>query len=142
MGAPIVYNLAKRGLKVLGLDQFDVLHESGSHTGQSRIVRKSYFENANYVPLLKKAYAGWWTLEDISGENLFHNCGLLYGGLPESELIGGVQNSSDYHSVQIDQISDFDRNPLSHNSFFLRILRCSTNQMLASYCLSWPFRHL
>lgn len=43
MGASALYHLAKQGSKVLGIEQFDVVHENGSHSGQSRIVRKAYF---------------------------------------------------------------------------------------------------
>ena len=49
MGAAACYMLAARGYNVLGLEQFDIPHESGSHTGQSRIIRKAYFEHPHYV---------------------------------------------------------------------------------------------
>ena len=42
MGSSTCYHLAKRGLKVLGLEQFDIPHELGSHAGQSRLIRKAY----------------------------------------------------------------------------------------------------
>jgi len=41
MGSSACYHLAKRGFKVLGLEQFDIPHELGSHAGQSRIIRKA-----------------------------------------------------------------------------------------------------
>ena len=44
MGAAACWYLAKRDYKVLGLEQFDIPHEQGSHAGQSRIIRKAYFE--------------------------------------------------------------------------------------------------
>lgn len=59
MGSSACYFLAKRGYKVLGLEQFDIPHENGSHTGQSRIIRRAYFENPAYVPLLSRAYENW-----------------------------------------------------------------------------------
>ena len=37
MGAAACWYLAKRNCKVLGLEQFDIPHEQGSHAGQSRI---------------------------------------------------------------------------------------------------------
>ncbi|HEY9487166.1 MAG TPA: FAD-dependent oxidoreductase, partial [Chryseosolibacter sp.] len=45
MGAAACYYLAKRGQKVLALEQFTTPHEKGSHAGQSRIIRKAYFEH-------------------------------------------------------------------------------------------------
>lgn len=41
MGSSTCYQLAKKGYKVLGLEQFDIPHELGSHSGQSRIIRKA-----------------------------------------------------------------------------------------------------
>ncbi len=48
MGSSACYHLAQRGYKVLGIEQFDITHEYGSHAGQSRIIRKAYFENSDY----------------------------------------------------------------------------------------------
>ena len=39
MGSAACYYLSKRGYKILGLEQFDISHELGSHAGQSRIIR-------------------------------------------------------------------------------------------------------
>ncbi len=54
MGAATCYYLAKQGVRVLGLEQFDIPHELGSHAGQSRIIRKAYFEHPDDVPLLER----------------------------------------------------------------------------------------
>ena len=68
MGAATCYHIAARGFKVLGLEQFSIPHEQGSHGGQSRIIRKAYFEHPDYVPLMERAYSNWSALEDSSGE--------------------------------------------------------------------------
>ena len=54
MGSATCFYLAKQGQNVLGLEQFDIPNEHGSHGGQSRIIRKAYFEHPDYVPLLTK----------------------------------------------------------------------------------------
>ncbi|HCZ34909.1 MAG TPA: N-methyl-L-tryptophan oxidase, partial [Cytophagales bacterium] len=41
MGSAACYYLAKSGVKVLGIEQFSIPHENGSHAGQSRIIRKA-----------------------------------------------------------------------------------------------------
>src|SRR5438874_12675721 len=51
MGSATCHVLAQRGHRVLGLEQFDIPHEFGSHTGQSRIIRMAYAEHPDYVPL-------------------------------------------------------------------------------------------
>src|SRR5678815_3781590 len=89
MGAATCYYLAKRGQKVLGLDQFDISHEMGSHGGQSRIIRKAYFEHPDYVPLLERAYDNWETFEKEIGEQLYYKTGLLYAGTSTNDIIKG-----------------------------------------------------
>ena len=77
MGSATCYYLSKRGYKVLGLEQFDISHEFGSHAGQSRIIRKAYFEHPDYVPLLERAYENWEQLENETGEQLYFKTGLV-----------------------------------------------------------------
>jgi sarcosine oxidase len=91
MGSAACYELAERGYKVLGLDQFGVPHEQGSHTGQSRIIRKAYFEHADYVPLLQRAYHNWYQLEKEAGEQVYFKTGLAYHGPSHHPLIKGVK---------------------------------------------------
>ena len=45
MGSATVYELASRGLRVLGLERFDIPHEMGSSHGVHRIIRMAYFED-------------------------------------------------------------------------------------------------
>jgi flavin-dependent dehydrogenase len=39
MGSAALYHLARRGLSVLGIEQFDLAHARGSMHGHSRIIR-------------------------------------------------------------------------------------------------------
>ena len=80
MGSSTCYQLAKKGYKVLGLEQFDIPHELGSHSGQSRLIRKAYGEASDYVPLLERAYENWKTLESETGYQVYHKTGLVYFG--------------------------------------------------------------
>ena len=105
MGSSACYYLAKSGLKVLGLEQFDLVHEKGSHTGESRFVRMAYFEHPDYVPLLKRAYHNWDHLEKESGKHLFHKTGIVYFGVEESVQIEGVRRSADTHALPIEEVS-------------------------------------
>jgi len=59
MGSATLAEAAKRGAKVIGLEQFTRGHEFGSSTGRSRMIRKAYFEDPAYVPLLLRAYEKW-----------------------------------------------------------------------------------
>ena len=105
MGSAACYHLAKRGYKVLGLEQFDISHEFGSHAGQSRIIRKAYFEHPDYVPLLERAYQNWKTLEWESEKQVYFKTGLLYAGKPENEIITGVERSAGLYNIDLDELN-------------------------------------
>ncbi len=101
MGSATCYNLAMRGHKVLGLEQFDISHDQGSHAGQSRIIRMAYAEDSDYVPLLQRAYANWKTLEDQTKSKVFEKTGLVYLGRPDAEFMQGVKKSAVQYNVPI-----------------------------------------
>ena len=106
MGSATCYYLAKRGYKVLGLEQFDISHEFGSHAGQSRIIRKAYFEHPDYVPLLERAYKNWKDIEQETGEQLYYKTGLLYAGNSTNEIIKGVKLAASLYTIELDNIKD------------------------------------
>jgi len=108
MGSATCYYLAKRGYKVLGLEQFDISHEFGSHAGQSRIIRKAYFEHPDYVPLLEKAYENWKALEKETGQQLYFKTGLLYAGGSTNEIIKGVKLAASLHNIELEQLDSTD----------------------------------
>ena len=99
MGAAACYHLAKRGLSVLGLEQFDIPHSRGSHHGHSRMIRQSYFEHPDYVPLLKRAYELWDDLEKESGLDVIEITGGLYLGPPEATILGGSRLAAETHGL-------------------------------------------
>ena len=108
MGSATCYYLSKRGYNVLGLEQFDISHEFGSHAGQSRIIRKAYFEHPDYVPLLESAYKNWNRLEQETGEELYFKTGLLYAGTSNNEMITGVKKSAALYDIDLEQLNNAD----------------------------------
>jgi len=104
MGSATCYELAKRGCKVLGIEQFTAPHENGSHAGQSRIIRKAYFEHPDYVPLLQRAYDKWAALEAETGSKFYHRTGIVYFGSPDNENIKGIRQAADMHNVRIESL--------------------------------------
>ena len=64
MGSAALFELKKRGLQVLGIEQFTIPHEKGSSHGLSRIIGLAYFEHPSYIPLLKRSYVKWKELEN------------------------------------------------------------------------------
>ena len=99
MGSAAAFQLARRGVRVLGLEQFDIPHALGSSHGQSRMIRMAYFEHPDYVPLLRRAYHLWHELEDVSGQKLLYLTGGLYMGPQSGEVVGGSLRSAREHGL-------------------------------------------
>ena len=76
IGSGAAYWLARRGVRVLGLEQFELGHLRGESHDHSRIIRLSY-HTPQYVELAKRAYASWATLEAETGEQFVYRTGGL-----------------------------------------------------------------
>lgn len=107
MGSAACYELSKQGYRVLGLEQQShTPHELGAHGGQSRIIRKAYFEDPDYIPLLEKSYEGWYQLEAATRKQVYHPCGLLYYGLPAHPIMQGVKQAASDFNIPLEPVSD------------------------------------
>jgi sarcosine oxidase len=91
MGSAAACHLAKRGARVLALEQFDIPHDLGSSHGITRIIRLAYWEHPNYVPLVQRAHELWRELEAEAGEPLLIVTGCVDAGDPDSPNIVGVR---------------------------------------------------
>jgi sarcosine oxidase len=94
MGSAAAYRLARRGLRVLGLDRFAPVHNQGSSHGGSRITRQAYFEDPAYVPLLLRAEELWHEVEFDSGRHVLHTTGGLMVGRADSRTVAGSLESA------------------------------------------------
>ena len=99
MGAAACYHLAKLGAKVLGIDSQPVPNTNSSYNGNTRVIRLTYQEHPDYVPLLRDAYKLWEEIEQETGSNLLHKTGVLYAGFPDGEAISGVRLASKTHNL-------------------------------------------
>lgn len=99
MGSATVYHLARRGARVLGLEQFDIPHELGSSHGVTRIIRLAYAEHPNYVPLLRRAYELWRELEVAASERLLVITGGFDIGGPETGVVRGSLKACAQHDL-------------------------------------------
>ncbi len=99
MGSATAAHLARRGWRVLGLEQFDLLHERGSSHGLTRIIRLAYHEDPSYVPLLRRAYDLWHALEAESGERLLVTTGSVEGGPEDGSTFRGALAAAALHDL-------------------------------------------
>jgi sarcosine oxidase len=138
MGSATAFEMARRGMRVLGLEQFDLVHDRGSSHGQTRIIRTAYYEHPGYVPLVRRAFERWRDLEHRMGRTLLTDCGCLTIGRPGSEVVQGVWHSAAQHGLAIEdlqpadlrrrfapfQFSDEYQGVLEHDAGFLYVEEC------------------
>lgn len=99
MGSATAYHLARRGLRVLGIERFWPPHWLGSSHGRSRIIREAYYEHPAYVPLVRRAYELWAEVESEAGRRLFLQTGGLTVGPAGGELVQGSLLSARTHGL-------------------------------------------
>jgi monomeric sarcosine oxidase len=105
VGSATAHHLASMGHRVLGLDRFSPPHRFGSSHGETRIIRKAYFEHVGYVPLLCRAYELWKQLELDHGARLLHLTGLIQIGPPQGMIIPGILESASRFHLPIDRLT-------------------------------------
>ena len=76
LGSAAAWACARRGVKVVGLEQFELGHERGASQDHSRIIRLSY-HTPGYVRLAKAAYPAWDLLAEDTGEVVVERTGGL-----------------------------------------------------------------
>jgi sarcosine oxidase len=77
MGSATVYQLAKHGHKVLGLDQFSPPHTKGSTHGETRVTRLAIGEGAHFSPFAIRSHELWREIEREAACQLLTLTGLL-----------------------------------------------------------------
>jgi len=105
MGSAAAFELARRGLDVIGFDRYTPPHTFGSSHGDSRIIREAYFEDPVYVPMVQRAFDLWRELERQSGTALLEQTGGLMLGVPGGVLIEGARRSAQMHRLQHSMLS-------------------------------------
>jgi sarcosine oxidase len=108
MGSAALYHLSRRGVSVVGFDQFSPPHDRGSSHGGTRIIRMAYYEDPSYVPLLRRAYELWRELETRTGRSLLR----ITGSLDVSTMAGGIfprsLASCEQHSLEHEVLTSLE----------------------------------
>ncbi len=114
MGSACVYQLAKRGASVLGLEQFDIAHVLGSSGGISRQTKVAPYLGGPNEALIRRANENWRSLEKDSGQKVFHPCGWLDIGV-NKRLSRAQDNSTGTKIEVVDESSLAKRYPQFQN---------------------------
>lgn len=80
VGAATLYQLAKRGAKVIGVDRYLPPHPYGSSYGAARVTRNAVGEGSAYVPLVKRSQEILSDLERTFNADLMERAGTLIIG--------------------------------------------------------------
>ncbi|CAN5116073.1 N-methyl-L-tryptophan oxidase [soil metagenome] len=91
IGSATAAHLARRGVRVLGLEQFSFGHDRGSSHGQTRIIRTAYYEHPDYIPLVERSFKLWRELEQQCGRTLLLPSDCVTIGPADGELIAGLR---------------------------------------------------
>lgn len=110
MGSAAVYELARRGRRVLGLERHEIPHVLGSSHGHSRVIRLAYFEDPAYVPLLRRAYELWRELEAVSGDSLLRITGSIDAGPRGDRIFEGSREACAVHGLEHEVLSSRELN--------------------------------
>jgi sarcosine oxidase len=134
MGSQALWQVARRGVSAIGIEQFVPGHDQGAGHGESRIIRSCYQEGPQYVPLIQAAFPLWRELEVETDQQLLTENGALFIGRADAgyvpEAIATAQQYDLPHEV-LDAAQALRRYPqhrldageaafLDHRAGFLR----------------------
>ena len=105
MGSAALYQSAKLGAKVIGIDRFAPPHDQGSSHGETRITRQAIGEGREFVPLVLRSNEIWDELEAATGRDLITRNGGLVLASPNIE--GKHHGSSSFLLETVDAARAF-----------------------------------
>jgi monomeric sarcosine oxidase len=96
MGLASAWALASRGAQVDVFERFGHVHDRGSHSGHTRVIRQAYHEGSAYVPLVQEADRLWLELGQAAGLDVLVRTGLLEFGPPDHpEFVASIRACRD-----------------------------------------------
>jgi monomeric sarcosine oxidase len=108
MGSAAAYQLAKSGWEVAAFEQFKIVHEMGSHSGSTRIIRHAYHESPFYVPLVLRSDLLWLELQEITGKKLLIRTGGIDLGPRDGTVVRDALLACTEHNLPYEHLSGKD----------------------------------
>ena len=105
MGAATLFQLASRGIDVLGIDRFQPPHAEGSSHGGSRLTRAAVGAGPDDGPLVLRSHAILHELEARYGETLLVQSGMLIVGSTAAST--PLHGSTDFLATTLDMADRF-----------------------------------
>jgi monomeric sarcosine oxidase len=92
MGLASAWALASRGARVDVFERFGHVHDHGSHSGHTRVIRQAYHEGSDYVPIVQEADRLWLELGEAAGLEVLVRTGLLeFGPADHPEFVDSIE---------------------------------------------------
>ena len=110
VGAFALRELARRGVRALGIERFTIGHDRGSSHGGTRVFRHAYFEHPDYVPLLRDSTDAFRQLQEDSGRALLETCGTLLLGHSDCSVLTAALEAARKHDIRVREL---DRDQLA-----------------------------
>ena len=106
MGSATCLQLARRGVSVIGIDQYAPPHAYGSTHGDTRITRLAVGEGAEYIPLVQRSHQLWRELEEQSGARLLTQCGGVILSRPGSPFFEQTQALAQQFGIEHERLDN------------------------------------
>jgi sarcosine oxidase len=106
MGSAVASQLARRGLRVVGIDRFRPPHARGSTHGDTRITRIAIGEGAEHVPLVRRSHQLWREIERATGSSLLHQVGGLVIGGGDDPFLAKTRAAASEYGVAHENLSE------------------------------------
>ena len=100
MGSAVAFELAKRGRKVLALEQHNIPNDLGASLGINRMIRLAYAEDPRYVPMVRRSYRLWRDLGRAVRERLLFITGGIDAGAEDSWIVRGSLEACAEHKLK------------------------------------------
>ncbi|MCS0603353.1 FAD-dependent oxidoreductase [Streptomyces sp. LP11] len=104
-GSAALWQLAVRGVDVIGVDRYPPGHAWGGSHGGSRMFRITCLEHPDLVPLARRSARLWGELERASGAELSVPSGGLLIGPPDGPVTGGTLRAAAAHGIEVRTLS-------------------------------------
>ena len=108
MGSNAAWQLARRGVSVLGIERFTPGHVLGSSHGHTRLFRVACLEHPTLVTMARRSRDLWIELEELTGRDIFEQTGAISIGPSESTVISGVLVAAAEHNLPVERVSRAD----------------------------------
>jgi len=106
MGSAACYQLAARGVHVIGIDQYAPPHPWGSTHGDTRVTRLAIGEGREYVPLVRRSHELWREIEHATGTDLLTQSGVVVLARPPSEFLDETRASALTYGIEHEDLAN------------------------------------